>query len=81
MCLCVIPAFSCHESGATVLALASKQQLLISGGRRGWVSVLDLSQKIQRQSFQAHDSPVKALAVDSTEERFISGSAEGNIKV
>ncbi|XP_057211721.1 dmX-like protein 1 [Triplophysa rosa] len=77
----LVQAFSCHESGATVLALASKQQLLISGGRRGWVSVLDLSQKIHRQSFQAHDSPVKALAVDSTEERFISGSAEGNIKV
>lgn len=77
----LVQGFSCHESGATVLALASKPQLLISGGRRGWISVLDLSQKIQRQSFQAHDSPVKALAVDSTEERFISGSAEGNIKV
>ncbi|XP_055025061.2 dmX-like protein 1 isoform X2 [Misgurnus anguillicaudatus] len=77
----LVQAFNCHESGATVLALASKQQLLISGGRRGWISVLDLSQKIQRQSFQAHDSPVKALAVDSTEGRFISGSAEGNIKV
>lgn len=75
------PAFSCHDSGATVLALASKQQLLISGGRKGWISVLDLSLKVQRQSFQAHDSPVKALAVDATEGSFISGSAEGNIKV
>ncbi|KAK2899244.1 hypothetical protein Q8A67_010662 [Cirrhinus molitorella] len=77
----LVHAFSCHESGSTVLALASKQQLLISGGRKGWISVLDLSLKIQRQSFQAHDSPVKALAVDSTESCFISGSAEGNIKV
>ncbi|XP_067270720.1 dmX-like protein 1 [Pseudorasbora parva] len=77
----LVHAFSCHESGATVLALGSKQQLLISGGRRGWISVLDLSLKVQRQSFQAHDSPVKALAVDSTEASFISGSAEGNIKV
>lgn len=79
-CVCD-PAFSCHDSGATVLALASKQQLLISGGRKGWISVLDLSLKVQRQSFQAHDSPVKALAVDATEGSFISGSAEGNIKV
>lgn len=77
----MITGFSCHESGATVLALAPKQQLLISGGRKGWISVLDLTQKLQRQSFQAHDSPVKALAVDATEGCFISGSAEGNIKV
>ncbi|KTF82647.1 hypothetical protein cypCar_00032557 [Cyprinus carpio] len=77
----LVHGFSCHESGSTVLALASKQQLLLSGGRRGWISVLDLSLKIQRQSFQAHDSPVKALAVDASESCFISGSAEGNIKV
>ncbi|XP_017577320.2 dmX-like protein 1 isoform X1 [Pygocentrus nattereri] len=77
----LVHGFSCHESGATVLALAPKQQLLISGGRKGWISVLDLTQKLQRQSFQAHDSPVKALAVDATEGYFISGSAEGNIKV
>ncbi|KAB5567511.1 hypothetical protein PHYPO_G00233610 [Pangasianodon hypophthalmus] len=77
----LVHGFSCHESGATVLALAPKQQLLLSGGRKGWISVLDLTLKLQRQSFQAHDSAVKALAVDATEGCFISGSAEGNIKV
>ncbi|XP_039522136.1 dmX-like protein 1 isoform X1 [Pimephales promelas] len=79
--LSLVHAFSVHETGSTVLALASKQQVLLSGGRKGWISVLDLSLKVQRQSFQAHDSPVKALAVDNTERSFISGSAEGNIKV
>ncbi|KAM7415976.1 hypothetical protein PAMA_018173 [Pampus argenteus] len=74
-------AFCCHESGATVLSMAPRQQLLITGGRKGWISVLELSHRHQRQSFQAHDSPVKALAVDPTEDCFISGSAEGNIKV
>ncbi|XP_026044529.1 dmX-like protein 1 isoform X2 [Astatotilapia calliptera] len=77
----LVQAFSCHESGATVLSMAPRQQLLITGGRKGWISVLELSHKHQRQSFQAHDSPVKALAVDPTEDCFISGSAEGNIKV
>ncbi|XP_061116820.1 dmX-like protein 1 isoform X2 [Conger conger] len=77
----LVHAFNCHETGATVLALAPKQQLLISGGRKGWICVLDLAQRSQRQSFQAHDSPVKALAVDPTEGCFISGSAEGNIKI
>lgn len=74
-------AFYCHESGATVLSMAPRQQLLITGGRKGWISVLELPHRHQRQSFQAHDSPVKALAVDPTEDCFISGSAEGNIKV
>lgn len=61
--------------------MAARQQLLITGGRKGWISVLELAHRHQRQSFQAHDSPVKALAVDPTEDCFISGSAEGTIKV
>ncbi|XP_063050871.1 dmX-like protein 1 isoform X2 [Engraulis encrasicolus] len=77
----LVHAFCCHESGATVLAVAPKQQLLLAGGRRGYISVFDLTQRLHRQSFQAHDSPVKALAVEPTEGCFISGSAEGNIKV
>ncbi|XP_047448756.1 dmX-like protein 1 [Mugil cephalus] len=77
----LVHAFCCHESGATVLSVAPRQQLLITGGRKGWISVLELPHRQQRQSFQAHDSPVKALAVDPTEDCFISGSAEGNIKI
>lgn len=77
----LVHAFCCHESGATVLSVAPRQQLLITGGRKGWISVLELSHRQQRQSFQAHDSPVKALAVAPTEDCFISGSAEGTIKV
>lgn len=74
-------AFCCHDSGATVLAMAPRHQLLITGGKKGLITMLDLHHKHQRQSFQAHDSPVKALAVDPTEDCFISGSSEGNIKV
>ncbi|KAM9392555.1 dmX-like protein 1 isoform 2-T2 [Pholidichthys leucotaenia] len=77
----LVHAFCCHDSGATVLSLAPRQQLLITGGRKGWLSILELPHKHQRQSFQAHDSPIKALSVDPTEDCFISGSAEGNIKV
>lgn len=64
-----------------MLLMAPRHQLLVTGGRKGWISVLELPHRLQRQSFQAHDSPVKALAVDPTEDVFISGSAEGNIKV
>ncbi|XP_029797416.1 dmX-like protein 1 isoform X2 [Suricata suricatta] len=77
----LVHAFTCHDSGATVLAYAPKHQLLISGGRKGFTCAFDLRQRQQRQLFQSHDSPVKAIAVDPTEEYFVTGSAEGNIKI
>ncbi|XP_006886049.1 PREDICTED: dmX-like protein 1-like [Elephantulus edwardii] len=77
----LVHAFSCHDSGATVLAYAPKHQLLISGGRKGFTCVFDLHQRQQKQLFQSHDSPVKAVAIDPTEEYFVTGSAEGNIKI
>ncbi|GCB69975.1 hypothetical protein scyTo_0012523, partial [Scyliorhinus torazame] len=77
----LVHAFTCHDSGATVLAYASKQQLLLSGGRKGYICIFDLRQRLLRQTFQSHDSPIKAIAVDPAEEYFITGSAEGNMKV
>ncbi|XP_045855051.1 dmX-like protein 1 isoform X3 [Meles meles] len=77
----LVHAFTCHDSGATVLAYAPKHQLLISGGRKGFTCAFDLRQRQQRQLFQSHDSPVKAIAIDPTEEYFVTGSAEGNIKI
>ncbi|XP_075128224.1 dmX-like protein 1 [Leptodactylus fuscus] len=77
----LVHSFSCHDSGATVIAYAPKNQLLISGGRKGLICLFDLRQRQQRHAFQSHDSAVKAIAVDTTEEYFITGSAEGNIKI
>ncbi|XP_069818776.1 dmX-like protein 1 isoform X1 [Dendropsophus ebraccatus] len=77
----LVHAFTCHDSGATVMAYAPKNQLLISGGRKGLICLFDLRQRQQRHAFQSHDSAVKAIAIDTTEEYFITGSAEGNIKV
>ncbi|PIO32578.1 hypothetical protein AB205_0155050 [Aquarana catesbeiana] len=72
---------SSDNSGATVVAYAPKNQLLISGGRKGFTCLFDLRQRQQRHVFQSHDSAVKAIAIDTTEEYFITGSAEGNIKI
>uniref|UniRef100_A0A8K9Y419 Dmx-like 2 n=1 Tax=Oncorhynchus mykiss TaxID=8022 RepID=A0A8K9Y419_ONCMY len=68
-------------NGATVLQYAPKQQLLISGGRKGFVCVFDIRQRQLLHTFQAHDSAVKALALDTSEDFFVTGSAEGNMKV
>lgn len=73
--------FTCHDHGATVLQYAPKQQLLISGGRKGYVCIFDIRQRQLIHTFQAHDSAIKALALDPCEEYFTTGSAEGNIKV
>lgn len=76
-----LSAFPCHENGATVLQYAPKQQLLITGGRKGFVCVFDIRQRQLLHTFQAHDSAIKALALDVYEDFFITGSAEGNMKV
>uniref|UniRef100_A0A8C7MMH3 Dmx-like 2 n=1 Tax=Oncorhynchus kisutch TaxID=8019 RepID=A0A8C7MMH3_ONCKI len=81
VCLSLCRSFPCHENGATVLQYAPKQQLLISGGRKGFVCVFDIRQRQLLHTFQAHDSAVKALALDTSEDFFVTGSAEGNMKV
>uniref|UniRef100_A0A8C1RDM9 Dmx-like 2 n=1 Tax=Cyprinus carpio TaxID=7962 RepID=A0A8C1RDM9_CYPCA len=77
----MIHAFQCHENGATVLQYAPKQQLIITGGRKGFVCIFDIRQRQLLHTFQAHDSTIKAMAMDSTEDFFVTGSAEGNMKV
>uniref|UniRef100_A0A3B5MLN0 Dmx-like 2 n=1 Tax=Xiphophorus couchianus TaxID=32473 RepID=A0A3B5MLN0_9TELE len=76
----IVHAFPCHDNGATVLEYAQKQQLLITGGRKGFVCVFDIRQRQLLHTFQAHDSAIKALALDPFEDFFVTGSAEGNIK-
>ncbi|XP_069030192.1 dmX-like protein 2 isoform X2 [Embiotoca jacksoni] len=77
----MVHAFPCHENGATVLQYAPKQQLLITGGRKGFVCLFDIRQRQLLHTFQAHDSAIKALALDASEDFFVTGSAEGNMKV
>ncbi|XP_065589947.1 dmX-like protein 2 isoform X3 [Cyrtonyx montezumae] len=77
----LVHAFTCHDHGATVLQYAPKHQLLISGGRKGYICIFDIRQRQILYTFQAHDSAVKALALDPSEDYFVTGSAEGNMKV
>ncbi|XP_074901351.1 dmX-like protein 2 isoform X4 [Buteo buteo] len=77
----LIHAFTCHDHGATVLQYAPKHQLLISGGRKGYICIFDIRQRQPLHTLQAHESAVKALALDPSEDYFVTGSAEGNMKV
>eukprot|EP00062_Callorhinchus_milii_P002238 gi/632938237/ref/XP_007904230.1/ PREDICTED: dmX-like protein 2 isoform X2 [Callorhinchus milii] len=77
----LVHGFVCHDNGATVLQYAPKLQLLVSGGRKGFICIFDVRQRQLLHTFQAHDSAIKALALDSAEDYFLTGSAEGNMKV
>lgn len=73
--------FMCHEQGASALILAPQHQLLISGGKKGDITIFDVRQRQQRHRFQAHESAIKCLALDPHEEFFVSGAGDGDIKV
>ena len=77
-----LPAFICHEQGATGILYAPMHQILISGGKKGVVCIWDVRQRQLRHTFQAtHHSHIKCLALDPNEEFFVTGSADGDIKV
>ena len=73
--------FPCHSDGAVAVLYAPQHQVLISGGKKGDVSLFDVRQRQPRHTFQAHDSAIRCMTLDPTEEFFITGSAEGDIKV
>lgn len=74
-------AFPCHEQGASSIVFAPQHQLLISAGKKGDISILDVRQRSIRLRFIAHESPVKCLAIDPAEEFYVTGAADGDIKV
>ncbi|XP_033329143.2 rabconnectin-3 alpha isoform X7 [Megalopta genalis] len=77
----LIQGFTCHEQGASSLILAPQHQLLISGGKKGDITIFDVRQRQQRHRFQAHESAIKCLALDPHEEFFVSGAGDGDIKI
>ncbi|XP_034938961.1 dmX-like protein 2 isoform X2 [Chelonus insularis] len=77
----LVQGFTCHEQGASSVILAPQHQLLISGGKKGDITIFDVRQRQQRHRFQAHESAIKCLALDPHEEFFVSGAGDGDIKV
>ncbi|XP_066592575.1 dmX-like protein 2 [Prorops nasuta] len=77
----LVQGFTCHDQGASSLILAPQHQLLISGGKKGYINIFDVRQRQQRHRFQAHESAIKCLALDPHEEFFVSGAGDGDIKV
>eukprot|EP00118_Oscarella_pearsei_P012894 m.98391 g.98391 ORF g.98391 m.98391 type:complete len:2816 (+) comp36982_c1_seq1:67-8514(+) len=77
----LVKGFSCHDSGACVVAYSSNRQWLISGGRRGEICLFDVRQRCLLQKFTAHTDAIECLAIHDDEEFFVTGAADGDIKV
>ncbi|XP_033633785.1 dmX-like protein 2 isoform X2 [Asterias rubens] len=77
----MVHGFTCHEGGCPTLVYCPRQQILITGSKKGEVALYDIRQRKLRHTFQAHDSSIKCITVDPSEEFFVTGSAEGDIKV
>jgi hypothetical protein len=76
----LLHSFECHDSGASSLVYSQKQNLLVSGGRKGELCVWDMLQVALLHTIPAHLMNVRSLCVDS-DSILVSGSTDGDMKV
>lgn len=77
-----VSSFSCLEAhGASAILYCPINQVLLAGGRRGELSVIEVRQKKERVKWQAHETAIKCMALEPGEAYFATGSADGDLKV
>ncbi|KAJ3323371.1 regulator of (H+)-ATPase in vacuolar membrane [Boothiomyces sp. JEL0866] len=77
-----VKAFPVGEAGIMSLVFSSQENLLVAGGKKGSIFVIDIrSGGMLLNDFVAFDSPVKSLAFHEEKHNIISGSSKGEIKV
>ena len=77
-----VKSFQIGESGISSLLFSPRHSLLIAGGKKGKIYVMDMRQNLSLvNSFTAHDSLVKSIAINSETNSLVSGSVKGEIKV
>ena len=77
-----ITQFQVGEAGITTLLYSSRHNFLISGGKRGYIFIIDMRKNLQVvNSFAAHETMVKSMTIDEGNNTLISGSGSGEIKV
>jgi len=76
----LVCSFQIHESGASSLLYSPRHQILISGGKKGDIAILDVRQQKLMETVKAHNLNVRSLSLDPHEDFIISGSNEGNVK-
>ena len=77
-----VSTFSCLEShGASAILYCPINQVLLAGGRRGELCVIEVRQRKERAKWQAHETTIKCMALEPGEAYFATGSSEGDVKV
>ena len=75
-------AFQVGEAGMTTLLYSARHNLLIAGGKKGFIYVMDMRKNLQVvNSFVAHEDSVKSIAINEENNTMLSGSGTGEIKV
>jgi WD40 repeat protein len=80
----LVHAFVGHQDGATSVSYLASSQAIVSGGKRGEISVWDVRQRQLRSTIKAFDSAsstVRCLGTDPHCDVLSAGSSEGDIKV
>jgi WD40 repeat protein len=77
-----VTQFQVGEAGMTALLYSARHNLLIAGGKKGMIYVMDMRQNLQVvNSFQAHETIVKGMSINEMNNTLLSGSSSGEIKV
>jgi len=59
----------------------SKNKLLLSGGKKGEITVSDIRQRTIMHTFNGHISRIRSLAIDHKNGLLLSGSVDGELKI
>ncbi|KAI9202400.1 WD40-repeat-containing domain protein [Polychytrium aggregatum] len=76
-----VKGFTVNEGGSHSLVYSPRHNLVISGGKRGDIAVIDVRQRICLNNYFAHDNTIRTLAIDEERDLLISGSASGEVKI
>ena len=77
-----VQSFSIGEAGISTLVYSARYNLLIAGGKKGKIFVMDVRKTISLvNSFDAHESMVRSMAINPTNGTLVSGSTKGDIKI
>lgn len=76
-----VMSFKIGDEGIGSLAHSPRHNVLIAGGKKGCLYVLDIRQGKLLNTIECHNDSVKCLAIKSYTDKLVSGSSRGEIKV
>ncbi|KAL7668406.1 hypothetical protein ACOME3_009108 [Neoechinorhynchus agilis] len=80
-CACAT-SFHCHESGCLCLTYSPIHNILITGGKKGDITVFDIRQRRKlHHTHQQSSSPITHIALNTLESVYATGAHDGSLKL